>query len=81
MQISITYVNPDDQRRHDTAAALMDLAEGAEALAGELSRLLNAFPVAQEPGDAADELWRSADDAVVTVYQLSYMLKSAARRI
>lgn len=79
--LTITYANPADQRRHDTAVALMDIAKGAEELAGELSHILNAFPVAQEPGDAADALWRAGDDTVVTVYQLCYLLKSAARRI
>jgi hypothetical protein len=79
--ISISYALPADACRHDTANALMDLAERADALARELSAQLDAFPVAQEPGDAADTLTRAGDDAVVTVYQMAYLITSVARTI
>jgi hypothetical protein len=79
--LTITYANPADARRHDTANALMDLAERADALARELGAMLDGFPAPQEPGDAADTLWRASDDAVVTVYHLAYLIKAAARKI
>jgi hypothetical protein len=81
-RITISFVNEADQRRHDTAAALMDLGDAAERLARELTATINdTFPVAEEPGDAADTLYVEADLAAGAVWQIAGLIRRTVNKI
>lgn len=70
--ITIGYVFAADRRRAETRNAMHRLCMSAEGLALELyHQMAETFPVAETPGDAADELFKAGDDAVAAMFRLS----------
>lgn len=77
--ITITHTFAADATRAATRRALLDAAAQAGNLALTLSRQRDAtFPVAAEPGDAADELFYASETAIDNVWHLAGLIRTAA---
>lgn len=75
------YVFDEDRER---AASVRQLRNAEEALHGLIARLdrlgLDLLPVAQEPGDAADQMYLALCDVIDGLNELAFLAGRGARR-